>query len=152
MKTIIIDGKEIQISDESYENLKEQLVEKEFELEYPQKAFLIDVKFLEVYKYPSFDKDFLTAGIYRKTKENAEKSLKRMIRSNRLEALVEQIQGNLGGDHYIFQYKQSKKWDWMEESFYDFYPEVVLMEKETAQKICDMLNSGKFSLDIEVKE
>ena len=89
----------------------------------------------------------LELGIYRITKENAQKSLLRNKRANRLEALVEHIQGNLKGDYCIYQ-EYKNIWEFGLKNIKQ--PGVVTMQQETAIKICEMLNNSEFSLEGEL--
>ena len=86
-------------------------------------------------------------GRFRTTRENAEKSLLRNKRANRLEALVEQIQGNLKGDYCIYQ-EYKNIWEFGLKNIKQ--PGVVTMQQETAIKICEMLNNSEFSLEGEL--
>jgi len=102
-------------------------------------------------------------GVPRKTKENAEYSQKRNRRANRLEALVEELQGELGvGDYYICFDNFIR-----EDLSSDFYEaghetrryevgertelikslDLIPMKKETAERICELLNNERYSLD-----
>jgi len=92
--------------------------------------------------------DYLDHGRYRKTRETAEQSLLRNKRANRLEALVEQLQGNLNGSYYIYYNTNKRKWQCSITPIdTTIYPETVLMDKSTAFIICNILNNGTFSLD-----
>ena len=91
------------------------------------------------------NKSNLEFGIYRTTRENAEKSLLRNKRTNRLEALVEQLQGNLEGDYSIYL---GITWDYGLRGIKQ--PGVVTMQQETAIAICEMLSTGEFSLEGEL--
>ena len=92
-------------------------------------------------------KKYLEHGRYRRTKEQAEHSLLRNKRANRLEALVYELQEKVGGKHYV--YEQEGTWTKSTICF-NVHPGVVLMKKSTAIKICNMLNNGKFSLEGEL--
>lgn len=101
--------------------------------------------------YPQYNissKDIMY-GSYRKTKETAEQSLLRNKRANRLEALVEQIQGDLSGDYFIY-YNISRDTWYKNTATTVVYPEIVLMQESTAVTICNMLNEGTFSLTEEL--
>lgn len=89
------------------------------------------------------------SGIVRQTKEQAELASKRMIRVNRLSALVSQ----LGGEKYFEESaycirRQYGIWGYYYDPYY-FHLEKVYMNKETAEEICLLLNDGLFSLDEE---
>lgn len=83
-------------------------------------------------------------GRFRKTIKAAEQSLLRNKRANRLEALVEQLQGNLEGKHSICKNLVGK---WVPSVADNWYPDSVLMREETATTICKMLNNKEFSLE-----
>ena len=114
--------------------------------------------------------DYIEHGLYRKTKENAEYSKKRNQRSNRLEALVENLQGELdAGGIYIYKINSEYKHFTPYNNNQTFFPimdsEIVMrgavrtdkystvelyeieMKEETAVRICEMLNNGEYSLD-----
>ena len=93
--------------------------------------------------------DFLTHGRYRKTEKGAELSLKRNQRANRLEMLVEYLGGlkefvvgeknwylNFYNGNYISEYSQLY-----------FCPERVYMTEKAIIKVCELLNSGAYSLE-----
>lgn len=149
MPKIIIDNKEIEISQESYEELKKSLLEKEFKFKYPAgKIFFIDVtdNFIR-FHFNGGDSTYINSGLYRKSEKNARKSLERIKRTNRLEALVEQIQGNFDGEYFIYKKIKTGLWAYTQSCQTDYYPEVILMKESTAKKIVKMLNNGEFSLD-----
>ena len=150
MHKIIIDGKEIEISDESYQNLKKSLLPKKFKWNYLRReTYLIDkTRIYERYNGDAFD--LIEHGRYRKTKEVAEQSLLRNKQANRLEALVEQIQGNLEGDYIIYYDTLSPHWHYRSLSNHIFYPGIIVMRESTARKVCEMLNNGEFSLEGEL--
>jgi hypothetical protein len=76
----------------------------------------------------------LEFGELRKTKQNAEYSKKRNQRADLLEALVEELQGELGvGDYEEIAYKGDKY--------------LQKMKYETFIKICEMLNNEEYSLE-----
>ena len=150
MHKIIIDGKEIEISDESYENLKKSLIPKKFEWNYKRlETFFVDVDYIRV-NTTGDDKNYLEHGRYRKSYLTANKSLVRNKRANRLEALVEQIQGELEGDYIIYHDTLSPHWHYRSLSNHIFYPGIIVMRESTARKVCEMLNNGEFSLEGEL--
>lgn len=93
------------------------------------------------------NEDYLAHGRYRKTKENAEYSLKRTQQANRLEALIEDLQGELGvGDHTVCNSKGKYNRIYAPHAPHFIFGN-VRMKEETANKVCDLLNSGRYSLD-----
>lgn len=91
-------------------------------------------------------------GRCRRTEEQAEYSLLRNKRANRLEALAMEIGGLYEwkecSERYYINYANNK-WNSYYASTYH-HPEVVYMSKETAMTICKMLNEGTYSLDKEL--
>jgi hypothetical protein len=130
--------------------LKQQLVTENTKLfNYPWgETFMINDYSIES-GYTGEDKDYLQHGKYRLTEYFAQKSLERNQRANLLEARVEQIQGEYGGDSYICFSRNNNEW----RCLYDHgnedicYPDRVYMQYTTASQICDELNSGKFKLN-----
>ena len=81
-------------------------------------------------------------GIVRHTEQQAEESSKRNLQANKLEALVYDIQGSVGGDCAIIFHKDYKY------GYGESGREIVKvsMTEKTAIKICELLNSGKYKL------
>ena len=99
--------------------------------------------------YAGSSEDYIEHSRYRDTKEQAEYSLARNKRANGLEALVMKLQPDeLGGDWYVYKYED--KWGYG--TAYAYYPERVMMNEETAIKVCEMLSSGEYSLEDECNE
>lgn len=85
-------------------------------------------------------------GRYRKTEQNAEYSQKRNQRANRLEALVEELQGELGiGDSYVY-FDEDHEY-WRNTLLCAPYIGSVGMTEKTAVKICEMLNNEEYGLE-----
>ncbi|MCP5063315.1 MAG: hypothetical protein GY936_12745, partial [Ignavibacteriae bacterium] len=76
---------------------------KKFEIEYAEGCYSICNTMPLLTQCIKKDSANSKHGKYRKTKQNAEYSLKRNQRANRLEALVEELQGELGGNYSIYQ-------------------------------------------------
>ena len=97
--------------------------------------------------------DLSRLGLIRNTADSAWVSARRNIRANRLEALAHSIGGayefEVEDDNYfvfldtdgIFQYALAG--DWLE-------PEKIYMTKETAEQVCEILNSGTYKLNVDV--
>jgi len=89
-------------------------------------------------------------GRYRTTKEGAELSTKRNKRANRLEMLVEYLGGLKEWANYEknnFIYYDINRGEYRH--FYNsvsFESEKVYMTQECAEKVCELLNSGAYSL------
>ena len=98
--------------------------------------------------------DLSRLGLIRNTAESAWVSARRNIRANRLEALAHSIGGayefEFGAKNYYIYYttKGTAK------SFYlinELEPEKIYMTKETAEQVCEILNSGTYKLNIDVE-
>ena len=97
--------------------------------------------------------DLSRLGLIRTDSESAWVSARRNIRANRLEALAHSIGGayefEFEGDNYfifldtagIFQYALAGEW---------LEPEKIYMTKDTAEQVCEILNSGTYKLNIDV--
>lgn len=92
-------------------------------------------------------------GLIRNTAESAWVSARRNIRANRLEALAHSI-----GGAYEFEFGEENYYividvegvfiiDWMDEIL---EPEKIYMTKETAEQVCEILNSGTYKLNLDV--
>ena len=97
--------------------------------------------------------DLSRLGLIRNTAESAWVSARRNIRANRLEALAHMIGGayefDVDGDNYfmfldtdgIFQYALAGEW---------LEPEKIYMAEKTAEQVCEILNSGRYKLNVDV--
>lgn len=93
----------------------------------------------------------LKYGRYRRTKEQAKMDFKRQTRMMRLSALAWEVGGCVEyeeGKITYFIVEHAGKWKILKSKDL-FYPETVYMTEETAIKVCKMLNSGEYSLDVE---
>ena len=97
--------------------------------------------------------DLSRLGLIRNTAESAWVSARRNIRANRLEALAHSIGGayefEFGVDNYYIYVREDGIFaigdiDGILE------PEKIYMTRETAEKVCDILNSGTYKLNIDV--
>lgn len=122
---------------------------KEYVIEYDRPWYINSIhqpsqSSTEIYKSAAL----YTLGELRTTKENIIYKQKRNQRANRLEALVEDLQGELGvGDYYIFYRIEEKVYRRCARHENNTFPDVVMMKKETAEKVCELLNSGQYSLE-----
>lgn len=97
--------------------------------------------------------DLSRLGLIRNTAESAWVSARRNIRANRLEALAHSIGGayefEFGEDNYYIVIDAEGVFimDWMDEIL---EPEKIYMTKETAEQVCEILNSGIYKLNIDV--
>lgn len=97
--------------------------------------------------------DLSRLGLIRNTAESAWVSARRNIRANRLEALAHMIGGayefKVGAKNYYIYYTTKGR----AKSFYlinDLEPEKIYMTKETAEQVCEILNSGRYKLNVDV--
>jgi len=93
-------------------------------------------------------------GNIRQTKELAKQSAKRVLRSNRLSALVDQIAGEpykfIPGICNTNIYNDSAKGKYSRETnSYSYSPERIYGTPETMKKVCQILNDGLFKLELE---
>lgn len=97
--------------------------------------------------------DLSRLGLIRNTAESAWVSARRNIRANRLEALAHSIGGayefEFGEENYYIVIDAEGVFiiDWMDEIL---EPEKIYMTKETAEQVCEILNSGIYKLNIDV--
>ena len=89
-------------------------------------------------------------GTERETKEQAERAAVEMRRFNRLLALRDEICGEIDESPYCLKYyvyfiKQQGMWRWAE-GLSVVYVTPHFTSEESAQKACDMLNSGEVEL------
>lgn len=99
--------------------------------------------------------DLSRLGLIRDTAYSAWVSARRNIRANRLEALAHSIGGayefEIGEENYyiilstdgIFEYAIAEVGSWIE-------VEKVYMTKDTAEQVCEILNSGAYKLNVDV--
>jgi len=93
-------------------------------------------------------------GTVRKTKALAEQSARRVLESNRLSALVDQIAGEpyefKAGATNTILYRDSGMGKWkMETNTYSYSPERIYGSEETMKKVCHILNDGLFNLKLD---
>lgn len=97
--------------------------------------------------------DLSRLGLIRTDSESAWVSARRNIRANRLEALAHSI-----GGAYEFEFGEDNCYividaegvfiiDWMNKIL---EPEKIYMTKETAEQVCEILNSGRYKLNVDV--
>ena len=97
--------------------------------------------------------DLSRLGLIRTDSESAWVSARRNIRANRLEALAHMIGGayefELGAGNYYIAVDGDGLFDVRISSYY-LEPEKIYMTKETAEQVCEILNSGIYKLNIDV--
>ena len=97
--------------------------------------------------------DLSRLGLVRNTAESAWVSARRNIRANRLEALAHMI-----GGAYEFEFGEENYYVYVGEDgtfvphmiSSPLEPEKIYMTKETAEQVCEILNSGIYKLNIDV--
>lgn len=97
--------------------------------------------------------DLSRLGLIRTDSESAWVSARRNIRANRLEALAHSI-----GGAYEFEFGEDNYYIYVNEANifkhtliqYTLEPEKIYMTKETAEKVCEILNSGRYKLNVDV--
>ena len=98
------------------------------------------------------DIEYKQYGRYRRTKEQAEMDFKRQTRMMKLSALVwevgECVEFTYGTSNYYiyYDYKDKIYYTGYDSMYYN--PITVYMTEATAIKVCEMLNSGEYSLDV----
>lgn len=97
--------------------------------------------------------DLSRLGLIRTDSESAWVSARRNIRANRLEALAHMIGGayefEFGGDNY-YVYVEKDGTFGVEDIDTILEPEKIYMTRDTAGKVCEILNSGTYKLNIDV--
>ena len=97
--------------------------------------------------------DLSRLGLIRNTAESAWVSARRNIRANRLEALAHSIGGayefEFGEENYYMSVDSGGIFHISTSSYY-LEPEKIYMTKETAEKVCEILNSGRYKLNVDV--
>ena len=140
---------------------KEAELNKEYVIEIPEQGLYLinEGTMLEEYTREYLDCegwniDILNKlGDIRTNPESAWVSARRNIRANRLEALAHSIGGayefEFGEENYyvVIDTEGDFSMDWMDEIL---EPEKIYMTKETAEQVCEILNSGIYKLNIDV--
>lgn len=142
---------EIELTDAQVASIEAQFKPKQFEFEqfefdYTDGGFMVDT--CKVVYYSDWVYDLpINHGRYRLTQEVANRSLERNKRANRLEALAEQLGGLKVFEIGSYNYYIVRSNIWIYKNNTNLYhAEKVYMTEKCAQKICDMLNSGEFTL------
>ena len=140
---------------------KEAELNKEYVIEIPEQGLYLinEGTMLEEYTREYLDCegwniDILNKlGDIRTNPESAWVSARRNIRANRLEALAHSIGGayefEFGEGNYYVVVDEDYTFDaWISSCYLE--PEKIYMTKETAEKVCEILNSGSYKLNIDV--
>ena len=97
--------------------------------------------------------DLSRLGLIRTNPESAWVSARRNIRANRLEALAHSIGGayefEFGEDNYFIYVMEDGTFA-VGDVDVILEPEKIYMTRETAEKVCEILNSGTYKLNIDV--
>ena len=86
----------------------------------------------------------VSRGAFRATKELAEQADAMMVKRNRLEAYVHQLQGNSEGEYSIYYIPQNAKYSYVANSL-SFIGSVKMLES-TAIKLSEALTTGEISI------
>ena len=140
---------------------KEAELVKEYVIEIPEQGLYLINEGTELKEYSQEELDeynwnislLKKLGDIRTDSESAWVSARRNIRANRLEALVHSIGGayefEFGEDNYyiaidaegvFIKYRVSGLLE----------PEKIYMTRDTAEKVCEILNSGRYKLNVDV--
>ena len=154
MTTIInINGKDVEITltPEQVEQIQQASKPKLFEYE-KENTFAVGVESI-LQTMNGTDTNTLKYGRYRRTKEAAEIDFKRQTRMMRLSALAWEVGECVEADkrYYIYTHIYHNKciYRYSPTSETTVIPGCVYMTYETAHKVCNMLNSGEYSLDVD---
>ena len=140
---------------------KEEELNKEYVIEIPEQGLYLinEGTMLEEYTQEYLDCegwniDILNKlGDIRTNPESAWVSARRNIRANRLEALAHSIGGayefEFGEDNY-FIYVMKDGTFAVGDVDAILEPEKIYMTKETAEKVCEILSSGRYKLNVDV--
>ena len=97
--------------------------------------------------------DLSRLGLIRTDSESAWVSARRNIRANRLEALAHSIGGayefEFGEDNYFIYVMEDGTFA-VGDVDVILEPEKIYMTRETAEKVCEILNSGRYKLNVDV--
>lgn len=146
--TIKINGvdTEIELTEKQVASIEEQKKPKKFEMKYEKSnTCFIDTAHIECH---GVDETLIEYGRYRKTKESAELSFARNQRANRLEALVDQLDGMkewICGEENFNVYYENNEFTYGN-SKYIYEPDKVYMTEDCAIKVCEILNAGEYKL------
>ena len=97
--------------------------------------------------------DLSRLGLIRNTAESAWVSARRNIRANRLEALAHML-----GGAYEFEFGENNYYVYVDGvnrfkhalTQYNLEPEKIYMTEKTAGQVCEILNSGRYKLNVDV--
>jgi len=145
------------ILEEKIKQLEKELAElkaecdRDYEIEYtPGETYHIDGYEIDTGYYIGNSERLNKHGRCRHTKEGAESALKLQQEMMRLHALVEDLGGlkkYVSGVCNYFVYKSGKKWytDCVRTSR---HPGMVYMDEACANQVCDLLERGKYKLEV----
>ena len=139
---------------------KEEELNKEYRIEIPEDYVyvLLETNDLQIHTIGEdicFEcaEDLSRLGLIRNTADSAWVSARRNIRANRLEALAHSI-----GGAYEFEFDTENYYMSVDNggifhisiSSYYLEPEKIYMTRDTAEKVCEILNSGTYKLNVDV--
>ena len=139
---------------------KEEELNKEYRIEIPEDYVyvLLETNDLQIHTIGEdicFEcaEDLSRLGLIRNTADSAWVSARRNIRANRLEALAHSI-----GGAYEFEFDTENYYMSVDNggifhisiSSYYLEPEKIYMTRDTAEQVCEILNSGRYKLNVDV--
>ena len=144
---------------------KEAELTKEYVIEIPEQGLYLINEGTELEMYSQEDLEcegwnvplINKLGDIRTNPESAWVSARRNIRANRLEALAHSIGGayefEFGEDNYYVYVEQVADGSLrfiLSSVMFGFEPEKIYMTRDTAEKVCEILNSGSYKLNVDV--
>jgi len=151
-------GKEM-TTQEKIKKLEKELAElkaecnKEYEIEYDARG-VCAINLYKITKDYCIRDTATQGGRYRKSKEEAVRALKTQTRMMRLGALIEDCGGSKefkeGEENYFLYYINCDKRYGYGHTYNSSCPERIYASKETIEKVVDILNSGRYKLDLPV--
>ena len=140
---------------------KEAELNKEYVIEIPEQGLYLisEGTWLEEYTQEDLECEGWNVpiinklGVIRNTAESAWVSARRNIRANRLEALAHSIGGAYEFDfdkpNFYVLIGKDGKFTFSNTCTY-LEPEKIYMTRDTAEKVCEILNSGRYKLNVDV--
>lgn len=140
---------------------KEAELNKEYVIEIPEQGLYLIYEGTELGMYSQEDLEWVgwnidilnKLGNIRTNPESAYFSARRNIRANRLEALAHSIGGayefEFGEDNYFIYVREDGTFAIGDVDII-LEPEKIYMTRDTAEQVCEILNSGRYKLNVDV--
>lgn len=140
---------------------KEAELNKEYVIEIPEQGLYLinEGTWLEEYTQEDLECEGWNVSLINKlgdirtNPESAWVSARRNIRANRLEALAHSIGGayefEFGEDNYYVIVAEGGTFH-ISTAYYYLEPEKIYMTRDTAEQVCEILNSGRYKLNVDV--